>query len=109
MSSSKKRTQGKKTRRKRRRFTAEFKADVVGLCESGGESISEVCRRLELIETSVRAWVKQARAERVNGTSETLARSEREELAQLRRETKRLRMERDILKKATAFFARESS
>ncbi len=109
MSSSKKKPQRKKARRKRRRFTAEFKADVVRLCESGGESIGEVCRRLDLTETAVRAWVKQAAADHVGGTPEVLATGEREELAQLRREVKRLKMERDILKKATAFFARESS
>jgi len=109
MSSSKKSPRSKKTRRKRRRFTAEFKADVVRLCESGGESIGEVCRRLDLTETAVHAWVKQAATDRVGGTPEALSTSEREELAQLRRDNKRLKMERDILKKATAFFARESS
>jgi len=107
--SSRKQSSRKKPRRARRKFTAEFKADVVKLCETGTESIAEVSRRLDLAHTSVRAWVKQARADRVGGTPEQLASSEREELLQLRRQLKQVKMERDILKKATAFFARESS
>jgi transposase len=108
MSSSKKRPSRKKTRRKRRKFTSEFKADVVKLCQSGSESIGEICRRLDLTETAVRSWVKAA-VDQAGGTPEALSTSEREELMRLRRETKRLKMEREILKKATAFFARESS
>ncbi|MCP4244893.1 MAG: IS3 family transposase [bacterium] len=98
--SSKKRPRKTKTRRKRRQFTPEFKADVVRLCQSGTESIGEVCRRLELTETAVRRWVKQAEVDEVGGTPEALSTSEREELARLRRENRRLKMEREILKKA---------
>lgn len=97
----------KKQRRPRRKFTAEFKADVVRLCQS--ESIVDVARRLDLTETAVRAWVKQAGVDSQGGTPDTLTTTEREELARLRRENKRLTMERDILKKATAFFAKEGS
>jgi len=50
----------KKQRRKRRKFRPEYKADVVRLCQDGGESIADVCRRLDLTETTVRNWVKQA-------------------------------------------------
>ena len=99
----------KRKRRKRRKFTPEFKADVVRLCQSGGESVGEICRRLELTETSVRNWVRQAEVDGVGGTSDALTTSEREELTRLRRELKRVKMEREILKKATAFFAKESS
>ncbi len=100
---------GKKARRKRRRFTREFKADVVKLCRTGGESIAEVAKRLDLTETAVRTWVKQAEVDEQGGTPDALSTDEREELARLRRENKRLTMERDILKKATAFFAKENS
>jgi transposase len=99
----------KRNRRKRRKFTPEFKADVVRLCRSGGESVGEICRRLELTETSVRNWVRQAEVDQVGGTSDALTTNEREELTRLRRELKRVTMEREILKKATAFFAKENS
>ena len=105
MSSSSKKSE----RRKRRKFTAEFRADVVRLCQAGGESIGEICRRLELTETSVRNWVRQAEIDEAGGRPDALSTSEREELTQLRRDNKRLTMEREILKKATAFFARENS
>ena len=99
----------KKQRRPRRKFTADFKADVVRLCQSGSESIGEVARRLDLTETAVRAWVKQAEVDAGHGDPEALTTSEKEELVRLRRELKRVTQERDILKKATAFFAKESS
>ena len=99
----------KKSPRPRRKFTAEFKSDVVRLCRSDNESIAEVCRRLDLTETAVRRWVSQSEVDEVGGTPEVLTTAEREELAQLRQENRRLTMERDILKKATAFFAKENS
>ena len=98
-----------KKRRKRRKFTAEFKADVVRLCRAGNESIGDVAKRLDLTETAVRAWVKQADVDEQGGTADELTTSEKAELVRLRRELKRVTQERDILKKATAFFARESS
>ena len=90
----------KKQRRPRRKFTPEFKADVVRLCQSGSEGIGEVARRLDLTETAVRAWVKQAEVDAGRGAPDALTTSEREELARLRRELKRVTQERDILKKA---------
>jgi transposase len=96
-------------RRVRRKFTSEFKADVVRLCQSGHESIGEVSRRLDLTETAVRAWLRQAEVDEGAGPPDALTTSEKEELVRLRRELKRVTQERDILKKATAFFARESS
>lgn len=102
-------SQRKKKRRARRKFSDEFKADVVKLCRAGGESIVAVAERLDLTETAVRAWVKQAEVDEQGGTDEALTTDEKAELARLRREVKRLTMERDILKKATAFFAKENS
>ena len=111
MSSSPKKSKAK--RRKRRKFTPEFRADVVRLCQTGTESIGAVCRRLDLTETAVRHWVQQAQAGAAAGTSdgtpEALSTRERTELNQLRRDVKRLKMEREILKKAAAFFAKENS
>ena len=99
---------GKQGRRPRRKFTDEFKADVVRLCRSG-ESIRSVSERLDLTEGSVRDWVKQAEIDEQGGSASSLTTDEKAELARLRREVKRLTLERDILKKATAFFAKESS
>lgn len=97
----------KKKRRERRSFSKEFKADVVRMCKT--ERIAEVSSRLDLIETSVRAWVKQAKVDEGEGPPDALTSDEREEMRRLKRELKRVTEERDILKKATAFFAKESS
>jgi len=86
-------------RQQRRKFTPEFKADVVRLCKAGSESISDVARRLDLTETAVRAWVKQADVDEAGGTPDALTTSEREEFSRLRRELRRVKEERDILKK----------
>ena len=96
------------TKRKRRQFTAEFKADAVKLVRSGGRSIAQTARDLDLAETALRGWIRQAEIEAGEGPPGALTQAEREELVRLRRENKRLLMERDILKKATAFFAKES-
>ena len=93
-------------RRSRRHFNEEFKRDVFRLCEA--ESIGSVAARLELTETSVRNWVKQSELGRSNTLPQGSTSDQKEELKLLRREVKRLREERDILKKATAFFAKES-
>lgn len=95
-------------RRKRRKFTDEFKAETVALIRATGKSVAEVSRDLDLSETAVRNWLRQADIEAGKGPEGALTRAEREELTQLRRETRQLRMERDILKKAAAFFAKES-
>jgi transposase-like protein len=106
MSSSK---SSKKKRRARRTFTPAFKMEVVRLCQATGESIQSVSKRLDLTETAVRSWVNQAESAAVGGSSDVLTTAEHEELLRLRRENKRLLMERDILKKAAAFFAKEGS
>lgn len=95
-------------RRKRREFSEEFKADAVKLAREGGRSLGRIAKDLDLTETSLREWVRKADIEAGNGPADALTKAEREELVRLRRENKRLEMEREILKKATAFFAKES-
>jgi transposase len=93
--------------RARRTFTAEFKAETVELIRSSGKSVGEVCRDLDLTETAVRRWMQQAEIDA--GKRPGLTTAEREELARLRREVLVLREEREILKKAAAFFAKETT
>ena len=96
----------KREPQRRRSFTPEFKAEVVALCRAGERSIGQVCRDLDLTETAVRRWVTQAEIDA--GVRDGLTTAEREELARLRKENRILREERDILKRAAAFFARET-
>ena len=95
-------------KRARRKFTKEYKAEVVRLVVDGGKTAGQVSRDLDLTESAVRQWVKQARIDAGQGAPGALTTAERAELVALRREAKQLRMEREILKKATAFFAKES-
>ena len=95
--------------RKKRSFTSAFKADAVKLCRAGDQSIRQVAKNLDLTETVLREWVKRAEIDAGRGAPEDLSSSERDELARLRRDNKRLLMERDILKKAAAFFAKENA
>ncbi len=95
-------------KRQRRSFNPEFKAEAVRLCKVGDRSIKQVAKDLDLTETALRAWVKRADIDAGKGPPEALTTVEREELARLRRENKRLQMERDILKAAATFFAKES-
>lgn len=98
---------GKKKPRPRRSFTPEFKAEIVELCQRGDRSVGQVAKDFDLTETAVREWLKQA--ERDGGTGDGgLTTSEKEELAQLRRENRRLREDVEILKRATAFFVKET-
>jgi transposase len=96
-------------KRKRRAFTAEFKAQTVRLVQESGKSVGAVARELDLAETAVRRWVQQAEVDAGRGRPGVLTTEERVELGRLRRENRTLRMERDILKKATAFFAKENA
>ena len=98
----------KKQRRKRRAFTPEFKAEAVRLCKVGDRTVTQVAVDLDLTETALREWVKRADIDAGKGPPEALTTAEREEMARLRRENKRLTMERDILKAAATFFAKES-
>ena len=95
-----------RSKRPRRSFTKEFKAEVVALVGQPGNSAASVARDLDLTETAVRAWVKQADVD--DGRADGLTSDQLAELAELRRENRVLREERDILKRATAFFARET-
>ncbi len=94
--------------RKRRVFTPEFTAEAVRLCKVGDRTISKVAKDLDLTENSLREWVKRGDIDAGKGPPDALTTAEREELARLRRENKRLSMERDILKAAATFFAKES-
>src|SRR3954467_14536273 len=97
------------TRRKRTRrsFTDEFKAGAVRLVLEEGKTVGAAARDLDLTESSLRKWVEQARGDRTKGKT-GLTTAEREELARLRKENRVLLEERDILKKATAFFAKQN-
>ena len=99
-------TVAKKKPRRRRSFTPEFKAEIVEACSRGDRSIGQVARDFDLTETAVREWVRQADVD--TGRRDGLTTTEREELAQLRRENRRLREDVEILKRATAFFAKET-
>mgnify|MGYP006295208081 CR=1 FL=1 len=90
--------------RKRRSFTKQFKRDAVKLVRESGKGFGAVAKELDLTETCLRAWAKQAEDQE---TGRGLSDSEREELQRLRRENRTLTMERDFLKKAAAFFAKE--
>ena len=94
--------------RARRSFTSEFKAEIVELCQRGDRSIGQVARDFDLTETAVREWVRQA--ERDSGTRSDggLTSAERQELAALRRENRQLREDLGVLKRATAFFVKET-
>ena len=87
-------------RRERRKFTDEFKAEVVALVRTSGKSIGQISRDLDLTETAVREWVKRAEVD--GGTRDGLSTAAREEIAQLRRQVRLLEEERTILKKAAA-------
>ena len=93
-------------KRKRRKFSAEYKAEVVGLVRSSGKSVGQVARELDLTETAVRAWVSQATIDDKRDPQGPLTSEERTELTRLRRELKTVSMERDFLRKAASFFAR---
>jgi transposase len=96
-------------RRARRKFSGEYKAEVVELCRTSGRSIGVIAKEMDLTETCVREWLRQAEVDAGRGPSGALTTAEREELARLRRDVRTLRMERDILRKATAFFAKENA
>lgn len=95
-----------RSRRPRRRFDDDFKAQAVRLVLDEGKSIGAVARDLDLTETALRDWVQRARANRTRGRT-GLTTAEREELTQLRKENRQLRLEREILKNAAAFFVKE--
>jgi transposase len=103
---SKMETMDRKKPRPRRSFTPEFKQEIVERCLAGDRTIAQVARDFDLTETAVRKWVNQAEVDA--GRREGLTSDEREELAHLRRENRRLQADVDLLKRATAFFAKET-
>ena len=92
------------TERKRGKFTPEFKKDAVALVTEQGYSIAQAAQAVDTRENNLRRWKKALEQEAVGERWNT---DERAELARLRRENKALRMEKEILKKASAFFAKE--
>ena len=96
-----------KRRRTRRSFTDEYKAGAIRLVLDEGKTVAAVARDLGLTESSLRNWVEQARADRTKGKTGLTA-AEREELVRLRKELRVVQEEREILKKAAAFFAKQS-
>jgi transposase len=98
--------EAKKAKRTRRKFTDEFKAGAIRLVLKGS-TVAQVARDLDLAESVLHGWVKQAKVDRGLGPAGALTSEERTELSQLRKENRILREEREILKKAAAFFAKE--
>ena len=90
--------------RRRKRYTPEFKAEAVRLVQTTDRPITEIAANLGITAKSLHEWINELRPE----PAERLTEDERGELHTLRRENAQLRMERDILKKATAFFAKQS-
>jgi transposase len=97
-----------KPRRHKRVFDDEFKAQAVRLVLEEGKTVGAVARDLDLTASALRIWVDRARADRTHGRT-GLTTAEREELARLRKENRELRTEREILKKAAAFFAKHQA
>jgi transposase len=93
--------------RPRRFFPPEYKAEVVELIRATGKTVGQVARELDLTETAVGEWVKRADLDAGRRT-DGLTTVEREELRRLRREVRDLREEREILRRAAVFFARET-
>jgi len=102
-------TRSTKPPRRRRSFTPEFKAEAVRVVRTSGKSIGAVARELDLTETALRAWVKQAAIDEQRDPQGALTTDERTELVRLRRELRAVEQERDFLKKATAYFAKGHS
>ena len=96
-----------KSRRPRRHLSAEFKAEVIKLVSEPGQSISSVAKNLDLADSALRNWIRQAKVDAGKGPAGALTTEEKYELTALRRENRQLRLEREILRKATAFFAKE--
>lgn len=95
-------------RRARRQFTEEFKEGAVRLVLAEGRSVGAVARKLDLTASALRLWVNHARAEQTQGQS-GLMKEDREELTRLRKENRQLRMDREILVKAAAFFVKHQA
>jgi transposase len=93
----------------RRVFTDQQKAEAVRIVAQSGKSINQIAQEMGLTESALRNWVKQSQIDQTKASNGDLTTEERQELTKLRRDVKRLQMERDFLKKTAAFFAAESS
>ena len=97
-----------KKRRQRRRFTDQYKAEVVELVRTSGKSTGQIARELDLTDSAVRDWVKAADARDARATS-SAEQDVHAELREAKKRIKELEMEKAILKKAAGLFARENS
>ena len=98
----------KMAKRKRRKFTAEQKAEAVKIFRESGKTVAATARDLDLTSSALAAWIRQADIDEGKGAPGALTTEEKAELAKLRRENKRLNQENAFLKKASTFFAKES-
>ena len=91
------------------KYPEEFRRDAVELCCTSGRSIADVARSLGINDSTLHHWLKADRKARQRADDpDALSESEREELARLRRENRELRTDKEILRKAAAYFARET-
>jgi transposase len=97
------------TQKPRRLFTDEQKAEAVRIVHQSGNPVSQIAKEMGLSESALRRWVQQAQIDHQPTSQGQLTSAERKELIALRRDLKRVQMERDFLKKAATFFAQESS
>jgi transposase len=97
------------TQKKRQIFTEEQKAEAVRLVEKSDKSIHQVTEEMGLSESALRRWIKQAQSNQQPVSAGELTSAERKELITLRRDLKRVEMERDFLKKVATFFAKDGS
>lgn len=99
----------KNHKRQQRKHSPEYKAEVVRLCRESEKSPEAIAREMGLAGSLVRNWIRQSAVDAEDGGKGALTTGEREELSALRREVRNLRQERDILKRATAFFVKEAT
>jgi len=93
----------------RKEYTPQQKAEAVEIVVSTQQSVRQVAHNLGIAESSLSRWVRESRGNSATKSPGALSRDERQELVQLRRQVKQLEMERNFLKKAAAFFARDLS
>ncbi len=96
-----------KAQRPRRKFSDEFKRDAVEIVRSSDRSIAEVARELGIYDSSLGSWVRQDQVDR--GEREGVSSNDKDRLLELERDNARLRMERELLKRAVAFWVKESN
>jgi len=93
----------------RRQFSREFKVEAVKLVKERGVSVAQAARDLELHQTVLRSWIRELAADPQQAfPGKGVMKPEQAEIERLRREVAKLKMERDILKKAAAYFAKDS-